>query len=288
MTSLYQRSRLQTGDEATLSRYLAEISAIPLLDRKDELELARKAARGDTQARETIVKSNLRFVVKVAKRYRNQGLPFTDLISEGNVGLMRAVEKFDVGKGCHFITYAVWWIRQAILKAIYEKSRMIRLPYNKIGDLARINRARHQVDRHGAVQPTAEGIANKIGMDPKKVIDLVAVAHTPVSLESPVGGLEDGSALRDYVEDARYENPEDSAEGQMLRSVIEGALRTLTHREADILRCRFGLAGRKPMTLREVGERHNVTKERIRQIQNKAIERIRDSSGSEHLRSYLS
>ena len=277
-----------SGDETALAVYLAEINKIPLLDRKEEANLARKAACGDRYARERILEANLRFVVSVAKRYQNHGLSLPDLISEGNVGLIKAIEKYDVERGYHFITYAVWWIKQAVLKAIYEKSRMIRLPYNRIGELSHINRARGDIEERKGTEATAEEIARELNMKPHEVLNLLNVSHNPVSLEAPAGSKTEASPLHEFIEDVKYEAPEDSAVGEMLKGAIERALRTLTKREADILRSRFGLGGKRPMTLREIGKQYNVTKERIRQIEKRAIGRLRDPSRSERLRSYVS
>jgi RNA polymerase primary sigma factor len=273
-------------DENVLSMYLKEINRIPLLTREQEDNYARRAAEGDKAAKDMIVSSNLRFVVNVAKKYQNQGLPLSDLISEGNIGLMNAIERFDVDKGYHFISYAVWWIRQAILKAICEKSRMIRLPLNRANELVQIEKARKQIQSDKGVEPEIGDIARAVNMEPQHVADLVNISRDLVSLETPVYAEKDSSQLGDFVEDSGYSHPEDTAMETSLREDINSVLHTLTEKEAEIIQYRFGLNGRSPLSLKEIGDRYNLTKERIRQIEKKALKRLQHPSRSQFLEAY--
>ncbi len=275
------------SDDNILSTYLKEINAIPLLTREEEFIYATEAATGDTYAQEMLVRSNLRFVVNVAKKYQNQGIPLMDLISEGNIGLMNAVERFDVTKGYHFISYAVWWIRQAILKAICEKSRMIRLPLNRANELVQIEKARKQVS--GSVSEEAEirEIAGLLDMDSDHVRDIVNIARDMVSLDTPVFSDRDSSSMGDFLEDNRYEQPEEFVIENNLREDIDELLETLTEKEAEVIRYRFGLNGYKAMSLKEIGSLFNLTKERIRQIEKKAIRRLQNPTRMNRLEAYV-
>lgn len=276
-----------TSDENVLSMYLKEINRIPLLTREEEDKTARAAAAGDVKAREKLASANLRFVVNVAKKYQNQGLSLADLISEGNIGLLNAIERYDVDKGYHFISYAVWWIRQAILKAICEKSRMIRLPLNRANELVQIEKARKIVQ--GGISSDAEinEIARLLDMDASHVSDLINISRDLVSLESPVYTEKDSSTLGDFVEDGTYKSPDDAAIESSLREDIDMVLRTLSEKEAEIIRYRFGLNGSAPMSLKEIGDRFNLTKERIRQIEKKALKRLQHPSRRQYLESYV-
>ncbi len=275
------------ADDNILSTYLKEINEIPLLTREEEFIYATEAATGDTYAQEMLVRSNLRFVVNVAKKYQNQGIPLMDLISEGNIGLMNAVERFDVTKGYHFISYAVWWIRQAILKAICEKSRMIRLPLNRANELVQIEKARKQVS--GSVSEEAEirEIAGLLDMDSDHVRDIVNIARDMVSLDTPVFSDRDSSSMGDFLEDNRYEQPEEFVIENNLREDIDELLETLTEKEAEVIRYRFGLNGYKAMSLKEIGSLFNLTKERIRQIEKKAIRRLQNPTRMNRLEAYV-
>lgn len=276
-----------TSDENVLSLYLKEINRIPLLTREEEDKTARAVAAGDAKAREKLASANLRFVVNVAKKYQNQGLSLADLISEGNIGLLNAIERYDVDKGYHFISYAVWWIRQAILKAICEKSRMIRLPLNRANELVQIEKARKIVQ--GGISGDAEinEIARLLDMDASHVSDLVNISRELVSLESPVYTEKDSSTLGDFVEDGTYKSPDDAAIEASLREDIDMVLRTLSEKESEIIRYRFGLSGAAPMSLKEIGDRFNLTKERIRQIEKKALKRLQHPSRRQYLESYV-
>ncbi len=273
-------------DENVLSMYLKEINKIPLLTRAEEDHYARKAAKGEKAAKDMLVSANLRFVVNVAKKYQNQGLPLSDLISEGNIGLMNAIERFDVEKGYHFISYAVWWIRQAILKAICEKSRMIRLPLNRANELVQIEKARKELQSGKGEDPEIVDIASAVNMDPNHVADLLNISRDLVSLETPVYAEKDSSQLGDFIEDNGYVHPDDEAIESSLKEDINEVLRTLTDKESEIIQYRFGLNGRSPLSLKEIGDRYNLTKERIRQIEKKALNRLQHPSRSRFLYSY--
>lgn len=275
-----------SSDENVLSMYLKEINRIPLLTREEEDRIAREAAKGSQKARDQLASANLRFVVNVAKKYQNQGLSLSDLISEGNIGLLNAIERYDVDKGYHFISYAVWWIRQAILKAICEKSRMIRLPLNRANELVQIEKARKIVQGGSSSEAEYLEIAEMLYMDPSHVADLINISRDLVSLESPVYTEKDSSMLGDFIEDASHKAPEDSAIENSLRDDIDMVLETLSDKEAEIIRFRFGLNGHRPMSLKEIGDQYKLTKERIRQIEKKALKRLQHPSRMQYLESY--
>lgn len=273
-------------DENIISLYLKEINKIPLLTREEENHYARLAAQGDKAAKEKLVNANLRFVVNVAKKYQNQGLPLADLINEGNIGLMNAIERFDVEKGYHFISYAVWWIRQAILKAISEKARMIRLPLNRANELVQIDKARKELQIGKAEEPEIEEIAEATMMDKEHVANLINISQDLVSLETPVYADKGASQLGDFIEDRDYRAPEEVALENSLKDDINKVLKTLSEKEAEIIQYRYGLNGRTPLSLKDIGDKYNLTKERIRQIEKKAIKRLQHPSRSMHLESY--
>ena len=276
-----------SDDENVLSMYLKEINRIPLLTRGEEHKYARMAEKGIKEAKDKLVSANLRFVVNVAKKYQNQGLPLSDLISEGNIGLMNAIERFDVDKGYHFISYAVWWIRQAILKAICEKSRMIRLPLNRANELVQIEKARKELQVGKGEDPEIREIATAVNMDPDHVADLINISRDLVSLETPIYAEKDSSQLGDFIEDSGYMRPEEEAMELSLKEDINSVLETLTEKEAEIIQFRFGLNGRSPLSLKEIGDRYHLTKERIRQIEKKALKRLQHPSRSQFLESYI-
>jgi RNA polymerase primary sigma factor len=274
-------------DENILSMYLKEINRIPLLTREEETTVAREAAKGNRIARDRLVNSNLRFVVNVAKKYQGQGMPLSDLISEGNIGLLNAIERYDVDKGYHFISYAVWWIRQSILKAICEKSRMIRLPLNRANDLVQIEKARKIVQNDNNSDSEITEIARLLDMDAAQVSDLLNISRDLVSLENPIYTDKDSSSLGDFIEDENYSSPDEEAVKITLQNDIETVLNTLNKKEADIIRYRFGLGNSVPMSLKEIGDRFNLTKERIRQIEKKALKRLQHPSRQCFLESYV-
>jgi RNA polymerase primary sigma factor len=274
-------------DENILSIYLKEINKIPLLTREEEDAIAREAVKGNKAAQDRLVNANLRFVVNVAKKYQGQGIPLSDLISEGNIGLMNAIKRYDVEKGYHFISYAVWWIRQAILKAICEKSRMIRLPLNRANELVQIEKARKLVQDGHSAEAEINEIAKLLGMGPEHVADIINISRELVSLESPVYTEKDSSILGDFIEDQDYKSPDEYAMDAALYSDIEAVLDTLNQKEAEIIRFRYGLGKRAPLSLREIGDRFNLTKERIRQIEKKALKRLQHPSRKRLLESYV-
>ena len=239
------------NDENVLALYLKDINKIPLLSREEEIELAKKAHAGDKAAKEKIVRANLRFVVNVAKKYQNHGLDLVDLISEGNIGLLTAIERFDVSKGFHFISYAVWWIRQSILKAVCEKSRAIRLPLNRSNELVRIEHAGKAVAGNKTEEQSIKEIAEMLGMESSHVREMLAISKEMISLDASVGNSSDDSAcFGDFVEDERYENPDEHVINESMQNDINGVLNTLKRNEAKGLRLRFGLTGGKARWLR--------------------------------------
>ncbi|GHV81661.1 RNA polymerase sigma factor [Spirochaetia bacterium] len=292
MTTMTQRKvqnqTAATGsDENILSMYLKEINRIPLLSHEEEDEIARSAAGGNKAAKERLINSNLRFVVNVAKRYQGQGLPLSDLISEGNIGLMSAVDRYDVEKGYHFISYAVWWIRQSILKAICEKSRMIRLPLNRANELVQIEKARKLVQNTNSAEAEINEIGRLLDMTPEHVADIINISRDMVSLESPVYTEKDSSVLGDFIEDEGYKAPDQQAIDSALHNDIELVLETLDIKEAEIIRFRFGLGEGAPLSLKEIGDRFNLTKERIRQIEKKALKRLQHPRRKQVLENYV-
>jgi len=274
-------------EDNLLSVYLKDINKVPLLSREDEEKYARLAAKGDKKAKEILINSNLRFVVNVAKKFQNQGLPLSDLISEGNIGLMNAVDRFDVEKGYHFISYAVWWIRQSILKAICEKSRMIRLPLNRANELVQIEKARKFIQGGKSDSDEIQEIADMMHMDANHVAEIVNISRDLISLESPVYSEKDSSVLGDFIEDSGYKTPEYNAIEQNLKNDINEILTDLSFKESEIIQYRFGLNGKKQMSLKEIGDKFNLTKERIRQIEKKALKRLQQPSRMSVLEAYV-
>lgn len=272
----------------SLSFYLHQISKIPLLTREEEEDFALRAQKGDKFARDKLIRSNLRFVVSVAKKYRKQGIPFSDLVNEGNVGLINAINKFDVKKGYHFISYAVWWIRQSILKAICEKSRTIRLPLNRANELVQIRKEKKRLENNKEYEVHPDLIADNLEMDKHTVKRLLEVSKSTISLETPVYDKKrDSVFLGDFIQDDKYISPEKNVEENSLNDVINSLLKSLSEKEKHILELRFGLNGNREMSLKEVGSRFNLTKERIRQIEKKALNRLRHSSRSEKLKTFV-
>jgi RNA polymerase primary sigma factor len=273
--------------ENILAVYLREINKIPLLTREEEEKTAREAAQGSKAARDRLINGNLRFVVNVAKRYQGQGLSIMDLISEGNIGLMNAAARYDVDKGYHFISYAVWWIRQAILKAVCEKSRMIRLPLNRANELVQIQKARKMVQDSRSQEEEIQEVARLLNMDKDHVAELINISREYVSLDNPLSADRDSSALEDFIEDEQHEAPEQYAMDRALKEDIETVLDTLDQKEAAVIRFRYGLGDCTPLSLKELGDRFNLTKERIRQIEKKAIKRLQHPIRCRVLNSYV-
>ena len=266
--------------------YLKEIGKISLLSLDEETELSKRIAEGDEMAKNRLAESNLRLVVSIAKRYVGRGMLFLDLIQEGNIGLMKAVEKFDAEKGYKFSTYATWWIRQAITRAIADQARTIRVPVHMVETINKLSRYQRQLTLELNREPTDEELAKKMGMSPDKVREVIKIAQDPVSLETPIGEEED-SHLGDFVPDESNMSPEDFTIHEMLKEEIGDVLLTLTEREEQVLRLRFGLDDGSPKTLEEVGQMFGVTRERIRQIEAKALRKLRHPSRSRKLKDFL-
>ena len=266
--------------------YLKEIGRVPLLDADREAELARRMSEGDEKAKKELVEANLRLVVSIAKRYVGKGLFFLDLIQEGNLGLMKAVSKFDYTKGYKFSTYATWWIRQAITRAIADQARTIRIPVHMVETIHKVTKVSRQMLQEKGREVSAAEVAKEMNMNPDRVREIMKIAQDPISLETPVGEEED-SHIGDFIEDQESPAPAEAASYELLREQLNEVLNTLTPREASVLRLRFGLADGKQRTLEEVGQKFNITRERIRQIEAKALRKLRHPSRSKKLRDYL-
>lgn len=275
-----------TTTDDPVRMYLKEIGRIPLLSAEEEVELAEKMSRGDEDARQKLVEANLRLVVSIAKRYAGRGMQLLDLIQEGNLGLIKAVEKFDYTKGYKFSTYATWWIKQAITRALADQARTIRIPVHMVESMNRVIRTSRQLMQQLGREPKPEEIAKKLEMPTEKVQEILKISQEPVSMETPVGE-EDDSHLGDFIKDDNMPVPEDAAAYTILREQIEEVLSTLTEREQQVLRLRFGLDDGHQRTLEEVGKIFHVTRERIRQIEAKAIRRIKQPSRARKLKDYL-
>ena len=266
--------------------YLREIGKIPLLSYEEEAELAQRILKGDEEAKQKLAESNLRLVVSIAKKYVGRGMLFLDLIQEGNMGLIKAVEKFDYNKGFKFSTYATWWIRQAITRAIADQARTIRIPVHMVETINKLIRTSRQLLQQNGREPTPEEIAKEMEISVEKVMEIQKIAQDPVSLETPIGE-EDDSHLGDFIQDEDSPAPQDSAAYTMLKEQLEEVMNTLTPREAKVLKLRFGLEDGKARTLEEVGREFDVTRERIRQIEAKALRKLRHPSRSKKLRDYM-
>ena len=282
-----KNTKYSDSDNEVLSTYLKTIDKIPLLTYDEEYELALKAKNGDKKAREKLINANLRFVVSVAKKFRGQGMPLEDLINEGNIGLMTAVDKFEPEKGYHFISYAVWWVRQAILKALAEQSRPVRLPLNRSNELIQIIRAKNDlIHNKGISDPTVDEIAAASGLDVTLVKNLLEVTRDMISFDSPIKGDEEGdSSYFDFVED-KSQSPEDDVVNHMMEKDVRGLLSVLGDKERDIIEKRYGFNGNEPMSLKAIGDEYNLTKERIRQIEKAALQKLRNNGESVGLEYY--
>lgn len=284
VTAVLQAEGINIDDPVKV--YLKEIGRVPLLSSDEEIVLATKMGEGDIAARKRLSEANLRLVVSIAKRYVGRGMQFLDLIQEGNLGLIKAVEKFDYTKGFKFSTYATWWIRQAITRAIADQARTIRIPVHMVETINKVKKVSSQLLHENGHDPSAEEIANKLDMSVEKVREIIRVAQEPVSLETPIGEEED-SHLGDFIPDDEALAPEDAASHILLREQLGSVLSTLTDREEKVLRLRFGLKDGRSRTLEEVGKEFKVTRERIRQIEAKALRKLRHPSRSKRLKDFL-
>lgn len=274
-----------TGAEDPVRAYLKEIGRVPLLNAEEEMELAKKADQGDDEAKKKLAEANLRLVVSIAKRYVGRGMQFLDIIQEGNLGLIKAVEKFDYQKGYKFSTYATWWVRQAITRALADQARTIRIPVHMVETINKIGRVKRELVQELGREPTTGEISERAGLSSEKVMEILQIGQDLVSLESPVGE-EDDSHLGDFIADEKATSPEDAAEKEMLREQLNTALAYLTEREEKVLRLRYGLDDGRERTLEEVGAIFEVTRERIRQIESKALRRIRCSANGRKLKDF--
>lgn len=285
MRQLKITKSITNRESASLDKYLQEIGKEELITVEEEVELAQRIKKGDQEALEKLTKANLRFVVSVAKQYQNQGLSLPDLINEGNLGLIKAAEKFDETRGFKFISYAVWWIRQSILQALAEQSRIVRLPLNQVGSLNKINKAFARFEQEHERTPSLEELATELELPKEKVTDTLRVAGRHVSVDAPFADGEDNSLL-DVLVNPDSPNADRGLINESLSTEVDRALETLTERERDIIKYFFGI-GCSEMTLEEIGEKFDLTRERVRQIKEKAIRRLRHSSRSKLLKSYL-
>ena len=283
MAKLVRRFR---DEDRSLDLYLREIGETPLITAQQEVELARRIKQGDQLALEKLTKANLRFVVSVAKQYQNQGLSLADLINEGNIGLIKAAKRFDETRGFKFISYAVWWIRQAILQALAEQSRIVRLPLNRVGTLHKIGKISSSLEQEYGREPSPDEIAKELDLSAVEVSDTLKISNSHLSLDAPFSVSEDNS-LMDVLEDEFQPAPDEDLLTDSLKMEIEKALDSLSAREAEVINLYFGLNTEKALTLEEIGTRFNLTRERVRQIKEKAIRRLRHASRSKSLRAYL-
>ena len=278
--------RKPSSDEGSLDQYLRDISVYPLITREQEVELAKRIRKTDQEALDTLVRSNLRFVVSVAKKYQNQGVSLSDLINEGNLGLIRAAHKFDETKGIKFISYAVWWIRQAILQALAEQSRIVRVPLNRAGTLHRIGKRASSLLQELGREPTHEEIAEGMDITEEEVAKTMSISQTHLSLDAPMTPGEDNKLL-DYLPDTLNPTPDEQTLEKALTDAVQESLSQLKEREAKILRLYFGLGDSEPMTLEEIGAVLGITRERVRQIKEKALSRLRHASRKRALESFI-
>ncbi|MBS7357070.1 MAG: RNA polymerase sigma factor RpoD/SigA [Candidatus Limimorpha sp.] len=286
MRQLKITKQVTNRETASLDKYLQEIGKVELITADEEVELAQRIRQGDRIALEKLTKANLRFVVSVSKQYQNQGLSLPDLINEGNLGLIKAAQRFDETRGFKFISYAVWWIRQSILQALAEQSRIVRLPLNKIGSINKINKTYAKLEQEFEREPNAEEIAEVLDLTEAEVKESMKNAGRHVSMDAPLVQDEDNN-MYDVLKSDEVVTPETELLYESLRKEIDRAISTLTQREADVVRLYFGLNGSHPMTLEEIGEKFDLTRERVRQIKEKAIRRLKHTSRSKILKSYL-
>ncbi|HCX74398.1 MAG TPA: RNA polymerase subunit sigma [Algoriphagus sp.] len=286
MRQLKISKQITNRESQSLDKYLQEICKVDLLTADEEVVLAKRIREGDQLALEKLTKANLRFVVSVAKQYQNQGLSLGDLINEGNLGLIKAAQRFDETRGFKFISYAVWWIRQSILQALAEQSRIVRLPLNRVGSLNKISKTFSELEQKFEREPSPEELAEVLEVTASEVVDTMKISGRHVSMDAPFVQGEENSLL-DVLENDGDEKPDDGLMNDSLRKEVQRALSTLTQREADVITLYFGLNGEHAMTLEEIGEKFNLTRERVRQIKEKAIRRLRHTSRSKTLKPYL-
>ena len=286
MRQLKISKQITNRESQSLDKYLQEIGKVDLLTADEEVVLAKRIREGDQLALEKLTKANLRFVVSVAKQYQNQGLSLGDLINEGNLGLIKAAQRFDETRGFKFISYAVWWIRQSILQALAEQSRIVRLPLNRVGSLNKISKTFSELEQKFEREPSPEELAEVLEITANEVVDTMKISGRHVSMDAPFVQGEENSLL-DVLENDGDEKPDDGLMTDSLRKEVQRALSTLTQREADVITLYFGLNGEHAMTLEEIGEKFNLTRERVRQIKEKAILRLRHTSRSKTLKPYL-
>lgn len=272
--------------ERTLDLYLKEIGETPLLTHKEEISLAKRIHNDDPDALEKLTKANLRFVVSVAKQYQNQGLSLADLINEGNIGLIKAAKRFDEKRGFKFISYAVWWIRQSILQALAEQARIVRLPLNRVGTLHKIGKAASELEQEFGRAPTTDEIAEELAMDINEVSSTLQISTTHLSLDQPFTE-DDSNSLKDILPDDKSPSPDKDVIHKSLKEEIEQVLNTLSAREAEVISLYFGINRNKALTLEEIGEKFGLTRERVRQIKEKALKRLKHTSRSRNLRAYV-
>ncbi len=286
MRQLKISKQITNRESQSLDKYLQEIGKVDLLTPDEEVELAKRIREGDQMALEKLTKANLRFVVSVAKQYQNQGLSLGDLINEGNLGLIKAAQRFDETRGFKFISYAVWWIRQSILQALAEQSRIVRLPLNRVGSLNKISKTFSELEQKYEREPSPDELADVLEVTTAEVVDTMKISGRHVSMDAPFVQGEENSLL-DVLENDTEETPDNGLMTDSLRKEVQRALSTLTQREADVITLYFGLNGEHSMTLEEIGEKFNLTRERVRQIKEKAIRRLRHTSRSKALKPYL-
>ncbi len=286
MKQLKISKQITNRESQSLDKYLQEIGKVSLLTADQEVELARKIKQGDKQALERLTKANLRFVVSVAKQYQNQGLPLGDLINEGNLGLIKAAQRFDETRGFKFISYAVWWIRQSILQALAEQSRIVRLPLNRVGALNKVAKAFSKLEQVYEREPSPQEIADNLDVKRSEVVDTIKLSGKHLSMDAPFV-QEDGNNLYDVLENKGSANPDHNLSQESLCKEVQRALSALSEREADVVTFYFGLGGHKEMTLEEIGKRLSLTRERVRQIKEKAIKKLQHHSKSKMLKPFL-
>ncbi len=286
MRQLKISKQITNRESQSLDKYLQEIGKVDLLTADEEVTLAKRIKEGDQMALEKLTKANLRFVVSVAKQYQNQGLTLGDLINEGNLGLIKAAQRFDETRGFKFISYAVWWIRQSILQALAEQSRIVRLPLNRVGSLNKISKTFSELEQKYEREPSPDELAEVLEVTTSEIVDTMKISGRHVSMDAPFAQGEENSLL-DVLENDLEETPDSGLMSDSLRREVQRTLSTLTPREADVITLYFGLNGEHSMTLEEIGEKFNLTRERVRQIKEKAIRRLRHTSRSNSLKPYL-